>query len=84
MKASEQPARTSVRSASSEWFEIGGVRRPELPLDTFIDLFNRALAFYDAFTREYETQRGSYQANKVVAGPHQRRTAPRTRCLDSA
>jgi hypothetical protein len=32
------------------------------------DVFNRALAFYDAFVAEYEGQRGDYDANKVVQG----------------
>jgi len=32
------------------------------------DIVNRALAFYDAFTREYDDQRGGYRSNAVVGG----------------
>lgn len=52
----------------SEWFEPAGVRTSELPLDVLADLMNRALAFYDAFMREYDEQRSSYQTNKIVSG----------------
>ena len=54
--------------ARSELFERGGVRTPALPLDVLADLVNRALAFYAAFMREYDDQRGGYRANKVVSG----------------
>jgi hypothetical protein len=53
---------------SSDWFEVGGIRTRELPLDTLLDLFNRALAFYATFMDEYDGQRRSYQTNKVVLG----------------
>jgi heptaprenylglyceryl phosphate synthase len=52
----------------SEWFEIGGVSTTELHLDAVADVVNRALAFYGSFMDEYEEQRHSYQANKVVLG----------------
>lgn len=52
----------------AEWFERGGLRTAELPLDALADLVNRALAYYDAFMREYDEQRGGYRANKVVVG----------------
>jgi hypothetical protein len=52
----------------SEWFEIGGIQTPELPLQVLVDLFNRALAFFQVFMDEYGEQRGGYDANKVVQG----------------
>src|SRR3954471_20737529 len=52
----------------SDWFERGGVRTSELPLDVLADVVNRALAFYDAFMREYDEQRRGYRANTVVPG----------------
>lgn len=54
--------------ACSEFFEHGGVRTSALALDVVADIVNRALAFYDAFMREYHDQRGGYRANKVVGG----------------
>jgi hypothetical protein len=54
--------------ARSAFFEHGGVRTPVLPLDMLADIVNRALAFYDAFMREFDDQRGGYRANKVVGG----------------
>jgi hypothetical protein len=50
----------------SEWFERGGVRTSELPLDVLADLVNRVLTFYDAFMREYDEQRSGYRTNKIV------------------
>jgi hypothetical protein len=44
------------------------VRTLALPLGVLADIVNRALAFYDAFMREYDDQRGGYRANKVVGG----------------
>ena len=52
----------------SEWFERGGVRTSELPLDVLADVVNRALAFYDAFMQEYDELRRGYRANKVISG----------------
>jgi hypothetical protein len=53
----------------SESFEIGGgIQTSELSLQALVDLFNRALAFFQAFMREYTEQRTGYQANRVVAG----------------
>jgi hypothetical protein len=52
----------------SERFEIGGVLTSEVPVQTLAELFNRALAFYEAFVNEYGEQRGSYIANKVITG----------------
>src|SRR5689334_23286419 len=50
------------------FFECGGVRTPALPLAVLVDIVNRALAFYDAFMREYDDRRGGYRANEVVGG----------------
>jgi hypothetical protein len=52
----------------SESFERGGVQTPELPLEVLAELFNRSVCFYDAFMHEYEGQRKSYIANKIVLG----------------
>jgi hypothetical protein len=49
-------------------FEVGGIRTSELQLGKLVDLFNRALGFYEAFMDEYAEQRGSYTENKVVTG----------------
>jgi hypothetical protein len=54
--------------ARSEWFEVGGIQTPEIPLTLLVDLLNRALAFYGDFMREYDEQRSGYAANKVVVG----------------
>ena len=54
--------------ARSEWFEVGGIQTPEIPLTLVADLGNRALAFYGEFMREHDEQRAGYQANKVVVG----------------
>jgi hypothetical protein len=54
--------------ARSEWFEVGGIQTPEIPLTLLADLLNRAVAFYGEFMREYDEQRSGYTANKVVAG----------------
>jgi hypothetical protein len=54
--------------ARSEWFEVGGLQRPEVPLTVLGDLLNRALAFYGEFMREHGEQRAGYKANKVIAG----------------
>lgn len=52
----------------SEWFELGDVQTSEMPLQVLVDLFNRALAFFQAFMHEYTEQRRSYEVNKVVLG----------------
>lgn len=49
-------------------FEVGGIRTPELPLETLGNLVNRALGFYGAFIDEYEEQRGGYTENKTLTG----------------
>jgi hypothetical protein len=54
--------------SGSERFEIGGVQTSELELQTLADVFNRALAFYEAFMLEYGAQRGGYRANKRITG----------------
>jgi len=54
--------------SSSERFLVGGILTPEINLDLLADIFNRALAFYGCFVGEYETQRMSYTASKVVPG----------------
>jgi hypothetical protein len=52
----------------SEVFAVGGVMSPEVGLDLLVDIFNRALGFFGIFIEEYETQRKSYKANKIVLG----------------
>lgn len=54
--------------SSSESFEVGGIRSPEISLDLVADILNRVLSFYGAFMEEYETQRTGYKANKVIFG----------------
>ncbi len=52
----------------SERFEIGSTLTSELPLEVLAELFNRSLAFYEAFVNEYGEQRGSYSTNKMITG----------------
>jgi hypothetical protein len=49
-------------------FEVGGIRTPELPLETLSDLVGRALVFYDVFMTAYSDQRGSYTETKTLTG----------------
>ena len=52
----------------SEYFEVGGIRTPEIDLELVADIVNRALTFYGEFIDEFESQRGSYTSNKIVLG----------------
>jgi hypothetical protein len=52
----------------SERFEVDGIITSELPLQALVEVFNRALAFFEAFVTEYERERRSYTANKRITG----------------
>jgi hypothetical protein len=52
----------------SEYFEVGGIRTPEIRLEMVADIVNRSLTFYGEFIEEFETQRSSYGSNKIVLG----------------